>query len=193
MDKIFASLVASAAFACTLPAFALSSAQDEQATRAARAEMQKLAPRMQGRWKGTGWVRVSRETTVPTTSEEIVAPRLDGSALLIEGIHRDARSGVLVHHALAILAWDVARNEFRMGTALAQGRTGSYPGRIEDGRFVWFIDPRPHAPKAPLTRYTIELDPPGRWFEVGEGSFDGGKTWFKFLEMTLERVADAPG
>lgn len=190
--KTFAAIVTTAALGLGLPAFALGSAQDEEATRAARAELQKLAPKMQGRWKGTGWVRVSRDATVATTSEEIVVPQLGGSALLIEGIHHDAKSGALVHHALAILAWDVARREYRMGTALAQGRTGSYPGRLEDGKFVWFIDPPPNAPKAPLTRYTIELDPPGRWFEIGESSFDGGKSWFKFLEMTLTRVADAP-
>ena len=192
MKKTPAAILAVAALGLALHAFALTSAQDEEGIRAARAEMQKLAPKMQGRWKGTGWVRVSRETTVATTSEEIVIPQLGGSALLIEGIHRDAKSNALVHHALAILAWDTARKEYRMGTALTQGKTGSYPGRIEDGRFVWFIEPPAGAAKAPLTRYTIELDPPGRWHEIGESTFDGGKTWFKFLEMTLERAAEAP-
>jgi hypothetical protein len=184
--------VLAAALAWGTPAHALDSAREEEATRAARDQMQKLIPKMQGRWKGSGWVRVSRDTTVAITSEEVVVPQLGGSALLIEGTHRDAKTHELVHHALAILAWDVMRKEFRMGTALSQGRTGSFPGRIEGGRFIWIIEPPPQAARAPLMRYTIELEPPGRWFEVGEGSFDGGKTWSRMLEMTLERVGGAP-
>jgi len=186
MKNILAALAIAAA--CLPPAaHAMTSAQDEESTRAARAEMAKLAPKMQGRWKGAGWIRISRDTTVHTTSEEIVAPKLGGSALAVEGIHHDARSNVLVHHALGILAWDVGRKEFRMQTALAQGKTGSHPGRMEDGRFVWFLE----VPNGPITRYTISFDG-GRWKEVGESSMDGGTKWFKFMELDLERVGDAP-
>jgi hypothetical protein len=72
-----------------------------------------------------------------------------------------------------------------VATALSQGRTGYHPGRIEDGKFVWMLEP--HG-TGPALRFTIQLEPPGRWHEVGEISFDGGKKWFKSLEMTLERV-----
>jgi hypothetical protein len=47
----------------------------------------------------------------------------------------------------------------------------------------------PHG-TGPTLRFTIDLEPPGRWHEVGEISFDGGKKWFKSLEMTLERVPE---
>jgi hypothetical protein len=162
-------------------------AQEEEATRAARAQMQKLIPRMQGRWKGGGWTRVSKDATVHFVGEETVTPQLGGSALLIEGLHKDARSGAVVHHALGILAWDVERAQFRMATALSQGRTGSHPGRIEEGKFIWTLEPEG---KGPTLRFTIDFEPPGRWHEVGEISFDGGAKWFKSLEMTLERVPE---
>jgi hypothetical protein len=176
-------LLAAAFFLAGPPSLAASSAQSEEATRAARAEMQKLIPLMQGKWTGTGMFRVSRETTVHTESEETIRPQLEGSALLIEGLHRDARSKVVVHHAMGLLAWDVGRGEYRMSTALSQGRTGYFPGRLEGSTFTWTME----APGAPQTRYIIRLDPPGRWHEVGESSRDGGKTWFRFFEMTLVR------
>ena len=190
MKKTLAFLAAAAALSIPAAAPAASSAMDEEATRAARAEMAKLVPLMQGRWKGTGSFRVSGATSVATESEEIIAVQLDGSALLVEGIHRDARSRLVVHHAMGLLAWDVGRKEYRMSTALSQGRTGYFPGRLEGRKFVWWIDPP--TPQAPRTRYTIDLDPPGRWHEIGERSVDGGKTWLRFFEMTLQREAAAP-
>lgn len=184
--KSFLLAAATAAALVAPPALAASSARDEENTRAARAEMRKLIPLMQGKWKGTGTFRLSRETTVATESEETIVPQLDGSVLLIEGLHRDAATKAVVHHAMGLLAWDVGRGEYRMATALSQGRTGYFPGRLEGRRFVWTME----APGAPQTRYTIELDPPGRWREVGENTRDGGKTWFRFFEMTLTRAPE---
>lgn len=188
MKNRFASVLAAAALMFASATLASASPQDEENTRAARAEMAKLAPLMEGRWKGTGRFRVSRDTTVETESEEIISLQLGGSALLIEGIHRDARSKVMVHHAMGLLAWDVGRAQFRMSTALSQGRTGYFPGKLEGRTFTWTME----GAGGPLTRFTIDLDPPGRWAEIGESSRDGGKTWFKFFEMTLERTAQAP-
>lgn len=148
---------------------------------AAKAEVGKLLP-MAGRWKGSGWM-MNPGGKSTFNSEETVEVRLDGAALLIEGFHRDTGTNVVVHHALAILAWDTFRNEYRFQSALADGRTGSFPGKIEDRRFVWSIEPA----NAPWSRFTIAVEG-DRWDEDGEMSRDGGKAWSKFFEMRLTRV-----
>jgi hypothetical protein len=87
--------------------------------------------RLVGKWKGNGWI-IGPHGKSTSSSEETVESRLDGRAFLIEGFHTDSVTGAINHHALAILAWDDARREYRMASALASGRTGSFPGKVED-------------------------------------------------------------
>jgi hypothetical protein len=147
----------------------------------AKAEMAKLAG-LAGKWKGGGWILGPRGKTL-SDSEETVEMRLDGRALLIEGFHTDPATKEVVHHALAILAWDDARGEYRFSSALAAGRTGTFPGKVEDGAFVWTMA----IPNGPTNRFTISLADPDRWVEVGETTRDG-QTWTRFFEMNLTRV-----
>ena len=154
----------------------------EPSSPTAKAEMAKIA-QMAGKWKGGGWILTPAGKHV-SDSEETIEMRLDGRALLIEGYHRDATSGEVNHHALAIIAWDDARREYRFSSALASGRTGYFPARLEGKSFVWTIA----IPNGSTSRFTIALDDPDKWSEVGEQSRDGGMTWVKFFEMNLERV-----
>ena len=110
--------------------------------------------------------------------------RLDGRAILLEGFHTDVKSGEVNHHALAIVAWDDNQKQYRFMSALAAGRTGYFPARLEGSKFIWSIP----IPNGPTTRFTISLDDPDKWREVGEQSRDGGATWVKFFEMNLDRV-----
>ena len=110
---------------------------------------------------------------------------MDGAALVIEGVHREARSGLVQHHAVGTIAWDATTNDYRMLSALSDGRTGAFPMKLrEDGRLVWTIAPQ----RGPTMRYTITLEPPGTWREEGEMSRDAGVTWVKFFDMSLKRV-----
>ena len=161
-----------------LPAVALA----DPSSPTARAEMDKLA-QMAGKWKGGGWI-LTPAGRHESNSEETIEMRLDGRALLIEGFHTDVKSGEVNHHALAIIAWDDNRREYRFASALASGRTGYFPARLEGRKFVWTIA----VPNGPTSRFTIALDDPDKWNEVGEQSRDGGLTWVKFFEMNLERV-----
>ena len=163
------------AMACAVPAGA------EPPSPTARAEVAKLAP-LVGRWKGVSWMDLpgGRHHAV---SEETVEMRLDGRALLIEGLHRDRETGAVTHHALGVLAWDDRRREFRMASALASGLTGSYGAKLEGKHLVWMLA----GPQGPKRRFTIALDVPGRWLERGEIS-DDGVTWKTYFEMRLERV-----
>ena len=154
----------------------------EPSSETAKAEMAKIA-QMAGKWKGGGWI-LTPAGRHESHSEETIEMRLDGRALLIEGFHTDAKSGAVNHHALAIIAWDDMRREYRFASALAAGRTGYFPARLEGKAFVWTIA----VPNGPTSRFTIALDDPDKWREVGEQSRDGGQTWVKFFEMNLDRV-----
>ena len=155
----------------------------EPSSPTAQAEMAKIA-HLAGKWKGSGWVVVPGGGRHVSNSEETIELRLDGRALLIEGFHTDAQTNAVNHHALAIIAWDDARREYRFASALASGRTGYFPARLEGKSFIWTIQ----VPNGPTSRFTISLDDPDKWREVGEQSRDGGATWFKFFEMNLDRV-----
>jgi len=157
-------------------------AMAEPASETAKAEMAKIA-QMAGKWKGGGWILMPGGRH-ESNSEETIEMRLDGRALLIEGFHTDVKSGEVNHHALAIIAWDDAQKQYRFASALAAGRTGYFPARLEGRKFVWTIA----IPNGPASRFTISLDDPDKWREVGEQSRDGGVTWVKFFEMNLDRV-----
>jgi hypothetical protein len=157
-------------------------AKAEPPSPTAKAEMAKIAT-MAGRWKGQGWIDTPSGRH-ESNSEETVELRLDGHAILIEGFHTDVKSGEVNHHALAIIAWDDAQKQYRFMSALAAGRTGYFPARLEGRKFIWSIP----IPNGPTTRFTISLDDPDKWTEVGEQSRDAGATWTKFFEMNLARV-----
>lgn len=148
----------------------------------AKAEMAKIA-QMAGHWKGSGWIERAGVRHV-SNSEEWIEMRIDGRALLVEGLHRDEKTNEVNHHALAIIAWDDHQRQYRFLSALAAGHTGYFPGRLEGKKFIWSIP----IPNGPTSRFTISLDDPDKWKEVGEQSRDGGVTWVKFFEMNLERV-----
>jgi hypothetical protein len=157
-------------------------ARAEPSSDTAKAEMARIA-RMAGHWKGSGWIE-TRGGRHESNSEEWIEMRLDGRALLVEGVHRDVKTNELNHHALAIIAWDDHQRQYRFLSALAAGQTGYFPAKLEGTKFIWSIA----IPKGPTSRFTISLDDPDKWREVGEQSRDGGVTWVKFFEMNLERV-----
>lgn len=171
-------LLSVAAFAVATAA----SAQGPGVSDVPKAQMAKLA-HMAGRWSGAGWMMVPQVGRKEFASEETVTPHLDGAALLIEGLHRDKATQAVVHHALGLLAYDVDLKTFRMSTALANGRGGSFTGGIDGRTFTWHIE----TPGAPRRRFVIAFPDDNTWTEVGEYTMDGTK-WVKFFEMALKRV-----
>ncbi len=174
--KTVAALLLAAAAAVSTGALA------EPPSPSAKAEMARIA-QMAGKWKGRGWIMLP-DGRHESNSEETIEMRLDGRALMIEGFHTDVKTGAVSHHALAIIAWDDARREYRFMSALAAGRTGYFPARLEGRKFIWSIA----IPNGPASRFTISLEDPDKWNEIGEQSRDGGATWVKFFEMNLDRV-----
>lgn len=160
---------------------------EEPATEAGHATpeaMSRLA-HWAGRWQGEGWIRMGPGEPVRIESEEWVESRLDGAALVIEGLHHSQADGRMVHHALALLSWDDKAETYRFRTHVAGRGPGDFTGRMEDGAFIWG-GPMGGPAGAGEMRYTIHLED-GTWHEVGDFSRDG-ETWNRFFEMTLKKV-----
>ena len=138
-----------------------------------------------GHWRGEGWIRMGPGEPVKIDSEERVESRLDGAALVIEGLHHAQADGRRVHHALALLSWDEEAETYRFRTHVAGRGPGDFTGRMENGAFIWG-GPMGGPAGAGEMRYTIHLED-GTWHEVGEFSRDG-ETWNHFFEMTLNKV-----
>jgi len=170
---------------CAVPQ--LLSAQTHDNNTPQRAEMKKLNF-LVGQWKGTGWFEMGPGRRSTFTQTEHVQNKLDGLALLIEGLGRGQLGGkgeeVVVHNALAVVSFDAQQKQHRFRAYRADGMYVDTTAQVSDRALVWsFQDPR-----AGHIKFTITLNDKGEWFEIGELSRDG-KAWYKFFEMTLQRAA----
>jgi hypothetical protein len=145
----------------------------------ARIDAMKKIEFMLGTWKGDGWMQMGPQKHT-FASSETVSREVDGLALVIKGLHTS--EGRLVHNALGVLSAN-DDGSYAFHAWLANGRGGVYKGEWKDGAFVWGMD----TPVGKM-RYTIRLDPQGRWFEKGEMSRDGSG-WTVFFEMTLSKAS----
>jgi hypothetical protein len=162
-------------------------AAEAQDAAAAQREAMKRLDAWVGQWQGSGWVlegpsRNRQEFTITET----VQSKLGGRTLLVEGVGRgkDPKTGAEVdtHNTLAVLSYDEKAQTYRFRTHEARGRALDAEAKPIEGGLEWgFRDETTGA----TIRFTIHLDG-NRWHEVGEATRDG-KTWHKFLEMTLQR------
>lgn len=139
-----------------------------------------------GTWEGEASVTHPGGTSEVSMTER-VEERLDGRLLVVEGIGSAATDGRVVHHAFAVLSRTEHGDGHRFHTWLVDGRATAATARIEeDGTLVWGFE----APDGSRIRYRIERTDDGRWHETGARSTEGGETWARFFEMTLEKLAD---
>jgi hypothetical protein len=149
-------------------------------------EMKKL-DFLAGTWSGEAWIQMGPEKRELVVQTESVKPKLGGRVLLIEGVGRrkneNGTGGEVVHDALAVISWDPAKKAYRFSAYTAQyGAMDTTLDVTGENTAVWGMD----VPGGRM-RYTIRLTDKGAWNEIGEFSRDG-KTWFKFLEMNLEKM-----
>jgi hypothetical protein len=138
-----------------------------------------------GEWKGTGWASTGRDERHNFTIVEKVQRKVGGSVLLIEGRgtkKADKREAVVVHEALAVISYDEKAKRYRWRAHDLRGQAIDVEPKVVDGGIEWGFK---SGDRGVSVRFTIKFDEK-RWHEVGEASTDG-KTWHKFLEMTLER------
>jgi hypothetical protein len=138
-----------------------------------------------GTWKGSGWASSGRDRRHDFTIVEKVQRKVGGSVLLVEGRGtRKAEKGreVVVHEALAVVSYDDKARRYRWQAHDLRGQAIDVEPKVADGGIVWGFR---SAEGGVTVRFTIKFAGK-RWHEVGEASTDG-KTWTRFLEMTLER------
>jgi hypothetical protein len=170
-----------------LSMFPLISAMAQTQSMSAPPEMKKL-DFLVGQWKGEGWMELRPGQRQTATVNESVQRKAEGTVLLIEGLGTtkmpDKPEEVPVHKAFAIVDYDVGTKLFRLRAYRAGAGAIDTNPKVEENSLVWgFKDAR-----GGEVRFTIKLNEKGQWFEIGEYSGDG-KTWRKFLEMTLNRLS----
>lgn len=144
-------------------------------------EMAKVAW-MAGEWAGDGWA-MTPAGRMNFRVHEVVESKLDGQVLFIEGKGIDPNDATkVVHHAVGVMSHDSQAGRFQF-RAFRAGNTVDADIDVVDGKIIWGFE----VPGRGRVRYTLELTADGKWFETGEFTMDGGKTWMKILEMTLSR------
>jgi hypothetical protein len=150
---------------------------------AQRVEMKKLEPSV-GKWEGTGWIQMGPNKQY-FQGTETIQKKLDGLALLVEGRFTDkAKPDAVIHQTLAVLNFDPREKSYKFKTYLVNGVSGMHNAKLIDGGWEWGFE-IPNGGGA--VRYTIKFTA-DTWFEIGEFSRDGGKTWVKNFEMTLKKI-----
>jgi hypothetical protein len=151
---------------------------------AARLEAMKRFDLWVGEWKGSGWDSRGggrHEFRI----DEKVQRKLGGTVLLVEGrgtTRTDQGQEVVTHGALALLYYDDKAGRYHWNSHDLRGGAIDAEPKLVDGGFEWGFRVEE---RGVTVRFTIRFDEK-RWHEVGETSVDG-RTWNKFLEMTLER------
>lgn len=131
---------------------------------------------LEGSWKGSGWMMGQDRQRMTFDSEEIVQFKLSGTVLEVEGVGKS--EGKVVHHALAVISVAEGEGKFDFTSFLQSGEKGTYRAELKEGKLFWY--------PVEQVRYVIEINDQGQWFEVGE--YNAGTQWYKFFEMTLEKV-----
>ncbi len=149
-------------------------------------EMRKL-DFLVGNWQGDGWMQFGPGQRSYSSVTESVQSKLGGRVFVIEGVGRAKVPGkdeeTVVHNAFAVLYYDEAAKRYSMRAFLANGQSVDAETNLIDGTFEWGFQ----MPQGKM-KYKIRLNERGQWFEEGAISMDGGKTFHKFFEMTLNRT-----
>jgi hypothetical protein len=148
--------------------------------------MMKKVAVFKGQWKGSGWISFAAGKKETFVQNEDVRTVTDGSMVTMEGLGQDGSAeGKVVHRAFGVVFYDVMAQKLKIH-AYKDGKFIAADAEVaQDGSFLWGFDAPGGTGKI---RYTIRINEKGQWYEVGQFSPDGGKTWFQNFEMTLDRV-----
>jgi len=141
-----------------------------------------------GHWKGESFTRMGPGEPKRSTVDERIESRLEGAVLLIEGIGKSVdpttKQETIVHHAMAILSYDQTSQQYTFRSYLNNGRsTDAWFNVLSPTQYQWGFDHQQGK-----NRYMITIDPDKKtWTETGEFSPDG-KTWHKYIDMTLTKT-----
>ena len=136
-----------------------------------------------GNWKGTGWIQMGPEKHSFDQTETIDS-KVNGTVIQIDGLGTDEKNpGNIIHQAYAIISYDLEKKEYLMKAYRGDGAQIDADAKlIDDHTFQWGFS----NPMAGRIQFTISIVN-NKWTEIGEMSRDGGKTWFKYFEMVLDK------
>jgi hypothetical protein len=157
---------------------------------AANREALKKLEFLAGKWKGDATVSRGPKETMIVKQSENVQFKLDGTVLLVEGVGRGKSPGKdeegIVFQALGVMSYDAQAKKYKVKAYRAEGQSVDADMTVSEKGLVWgFKEPQ----SGIEIRYTMSITPKSEWHEIGEYSQDG-KTWSKFIEMTLTRVKE---
>jgi hypothetical protein len=136
-----------------------------------------------GEWRGDAWILIGQNQRETAKQTETVQSKLGGLALVIDGLGKttDGKERI-VHNALAVISYNPQKKGYRVSTYQANGVEIEAEAKVGHNALEWgFKTERGNI------RFTIKLNEKGEWYEIGEFSPDG-KSWFKMMEMTLQKV-----
>lgn len=164
--------------ACLLGVLCSSYAFAQDAS-SAKAEMEKLE-KWVGNWEGEGWQMGESRQRTQFKVEEKVASKLNGLALMVEGVG-SGKDGYVGHNAIGMIYYDINKRVFQFNSVTQEGTSSFTELKInKDGAYVWGFD----VPGGKV-EFTIEVDGEN-WVE--KGAYSDGTNWYPFLEMKLKKV-----
>jgi len=182
MKKMSSNLIA--IICCVLVFSFAASAQRFDSTNVAESKKaMKQLEFLEGEWEGMGWRMSETGKRLNVKTFEKARYKLGGSVMLIEGLGKVGDK--VVHDALAFVQYDGKQKKIVIKTFIQGSSIEMYP-EVSKNKLVWGFK----IPNIGETRFTVVLNEQGNWFEIGEFSRDGGKTWMKTLEMELKKVSD---
>lgn len=135
-----------------------------------------------GSWKGTGSMMEGPGKNQAYTGSESVQRKLQGKALLVEGLFTGTDSKAVVHETLAVITYDAAAKKYRFQTHLFNQPSAEHELHVVDNGFWWELKPSPGV----TVKFTMKLTDKGEWNEIGEVTVPG-RSPMKILEMTLAK------
>jgi hypothetical protein len=156
---------------------------------AANREAMKKLDYLVGKWKGDATTTLGKDTKQLKQTEDVQF-KLDGVVMAVEGMGRGKVPGKdeegILFHAYAVISYEAQAKTYKIKAYRAEGQSVDADMSLTEKGFIWgFKQPE----RGVEVRYTMTLTPKGEWHEIGEYSLDG-KSWTRFIEMTLARVKE---
>lgn len=141
-----------------------------------------LFKKMLGNWQGHGWIYMGPNNRVEFSQTERVKAKANNHVVTIEGQAVDKQSKKVAFGAFAILNYNKVTQKYEFNAYRSDGNSIKVEPTLTDDGFVWGFDTG-----RGLIRYTAKITQ-NSWSQIGEFSYDNGKTWNQTFEMKLTKI-----
>ena len=135
-----------------------------------------------GKWEGTGWMQRGPARQEARGTEHVQV-KLQGKALLVEGLFKDVTTKGVVHETLAVITYDEKAGKYRFSTYLFNRPNAEYELTVKEQGVSWQMN----VGQGMMVDFSMGIDK-GDWLEIGEVTMPG-RPKTKFLEMRLKKVS----